>query len=194
MDGTLVDSGVVVERVWEKWAARNGLDLSTILATSHGRRAVDTVQDYATPDMDVKAEVQWLADEELGDVNGIVAIEGAAALLERLKPDDWALVTSADLALAKLRLGAAGLPLPSTLITSEDVKTGKPSPEGYLLAASRLGAKPEACLVFEDAPAGIQAGLNAGSDVVAITAAQPHAFEAICPSVRDFNAVSFRLS
>ena len=193
MDGTLVDSRLVVERVWEKWAEKNGLDLTAILATSHGRRAMDTVRDFAKPDMDIDSEVAWLAKEEIADVEGIVAIGGAKALLDRLDSDDWAVVTSADRALAIRRLEAAGLPVPKTLITSEDVRRGKPDPEGYTLAASRLGATTAQCLVFEDAPAGIRAGLSAGCDVVAIAAAQPHTFDALCPTIMDFTALSFDL-
>ena len=194
MDGTLVDSRAVVERVWRKWAVRNNLDPAAILEVSHGRRAIDTVCAFSTRTMDVDAEARWLAKEEISDVEGIVAVPGARQLLRQLDPNDWAIVTSADRALASRRLNAAGLPVPRTLISAEDVKNGKPDPDGYNLAAAKLGSTSDRCLVFEDAPAGIEAGLNAGSDVVAITAARPHEFEEMCPSARDFGVVSFRLN
>jgi mannitol-1-/sugar-/sorbitol-6-phosphatase len=54
------------------------------------------------------------------------------------------------------------------LITAVDVTQGKPSPEGYLLAAQRLGVPIVDCVVFEDAEAGILAGLAAGADVVVV--------------------------
>jgi len=194
MDGTLVDSRAVVERVWRKWAVRNNLDLAAILRVSHGRRAIDTVRDFATNTMDVEEEVAWLANEEYTDVEGIVAVPGAAQILMQLSPNDWAVVTSADRNLACRRLTAAGLPVPKTLIAAEDVQFGKPDPEGYELAAEKLGTPLKECIVFEDAPAGIEAGIKAGCDVIAISAARPHEFKELCATVRDFGAVSFRVN
>ena len=55
------------------------------------------------------------------------------------------------------------------LITGDMVKHCKPNPEGYLLGAQQIGIKPENCYVFEDSLQGIQAGLNAGCKVVALT-------------------------
>lgn len=55
------------------------------------------------------------------------------------------------------------------LVTGDMVKNCKPNPEGYLLGAQQIGVKPENCYVFEDSLQGIQAGLNAGCRVVALT-------------------------
>jgi sugar-phosphatase len=76
-------------------------------------------------------------------------------------------VTSADLRLAKARLGAAGLEVP-VLVTMDDLTIGKPDPAGYLLGASRLGVPPEQCLVVEDAEVGLQAARAAGSPTAAL--------------------------
>jgi sugar-phosphatase len=59
--------------------------------------------------------------------------------------------------------------VPEVLVTPERLSRGKPDPEGYLLAARALGAPPADCVVFEDAPAGIEAGRAAGMHVVGIT-------------------------
>jgi HAD superfamily hydrolase (TIGR01509 family) len=64
------------------------------------------------------------------------------------------------------------LPLFDTLVCAGDYAHGKPNPEPFLLAASRLGVEPSACLVFEDADAGIQAATAAGMAWVRIL--QPH--------------------
>lgn len=194
MDGTLVDSRAVVERVWRGWAAEHGLDPEEILTASHGRRSRDTVERFATATMDIEAEATKLESRETDDTEGLVAVAGAAELLARLPADSWALVTSAGRDLARRRLSAVGLPLPDLLISAEDVRAGKPDPEGYRLAAQRLGTKAERCLVFEDAPAGIAAGLAAGSTVVAIRAARPLPFDPECPEAENFTEVSFRLS
>jgi sugar-phosphatase len=55
------------------------------------------------------------------------------------------------------------------LVTADQVEHGKPAPDPYLLAAERLGVDPAACLVLEDAPAGIAAGRAAGMTVWAVT-------------------------
>ncbi len=54
------------------------------------------------------------------------------------------------------------------IVTAEDVPEGKPAPDIFLEAARRMGARPEDCLVFEDAPAGVQGALAAGMWVIAI--------------------------
>ena len=54
------------------------------------------------------------------------------------------------------------------LVAVEDVRRGKPDPEGFLAAARRLGAPPARCVVFEDAAAGLMAAAAAGMTAVAI--------------------------
>ncbi|MFS8050207.1 HAD family hydrolase [Rhizobium sp. BR 314] len=190
MDGTLVDSRAVVERVWSGWARRHGLDLQKILAVSHGRRTIDTVRQFDLPGMDPADEARQLEAIEAEEDEGIVAVCGAQQFVDQLGNEQWAVVTSAGRSLAVKRLTAAGLPIPEILITAQDVVRGKPDPQGYLLAAERLSVSPGRCLVFEDAPAGIEAGLRAGCDVVAIKAAQPFPFDSPCRSILDFSSVA----
>jgi mannitol-1-/sugar-/sorbitol-6-phosphatase len=66
------------------------------------------------------------------------------------------------------------LPMPAVLVGAGEVTRGKPSPEGYLRAAAGLGFAPGACVVVEDAPAGIEAGLAAGMRVLALRTTDPH--------------------
>ena len=115
--------------------------------------------------------------EEMDDVEGIEQIAGVAAFLAALPPHRWAVVTSAPRALALRRIAAAGLPTPPLLVAAEDVTQGKPAPDCFVLAATRLGVDARDCLVFEDAPAGIAAAEAAGAGVVVITAthARTHA-------------------
>ena len=74
---------------------------------------------------------------------------------------------------AWLRQAGADLPEPRVLVSAEDVREGKPSPDGYLRAAELLGVPPSACLVLEDAPAGIEAARAAGTIVVALSTTHP---------------------
>ena len=193
MDGTLVDSHAVVERAWRQWALKHGVSAEKILAASHGRRTQETVQLFASEGMDVQREASELEAAEIADVNDIRPIPGALELLRWIPKADWAVVTSATRELASRRLLTAGLPLPSLLISAEDVTIGKPHPQGYLQAVEGLRARADDCLVFEDAHAGILAARAAGCDVVAIAALHPHHFEADCPTVVNFHWISFSL-
>ncbi|MEX5573558.1 HAD-IA family hydrolase [Pseudomonas lijiangensis] len=177
MDGTLLNSVISAERVWTKWARKHGIDVETFLPTIHGVRSIDTVRRQNLPGIDAEQEAEAISQAEIEDVEGVVAIEGVAAFLASLPKDRWAMVTSAPLALAQARMGAAGLALPDIVITAEDVTQGKPAPDGFLLAAQRLGVAAQDCLVFEDAPAGIAAAKAAGASVVVITAAHLHPYE-----------------
>lgn len=168
MDGTLVDSTAIVEQVWSEFAVRYGLDFAEILRTSHGVQAGDTVRRFAPAGADVVAITAELGAAERVRTEGIVALPGAAELLRTLPGDAVALVTSADRILADIRMDAAGLAMPATAVTAELVTHGKPHPEGYLQAAKLLGVDPADALVFEDAPAGIAAGLAAGIRTVAV--------------------------
>ncbi|KAK0361032.1 hypothetical protein LTR94_024934 [Friedmanniomyces endolithicus] len=166
MDGTLITSTKAAERVWTRWALRHGLDVETFIPTIHGVRAIDTIRRQNLPDIDLEAEVAFVERGEIEDVEGVEPIPGAIDFVSRLPSDRWAIVTSASVPLARARLKAAGVTPPNLMITAEDVDAGKPDPGGYLKAASRLGFDIADCLVFEDAPAGIQAGEAAGADVV----------------------------
>ncbi|MBJ7499873.1 MAG: HAD-IA family hydrolase [Sphingopyxis sp.] len=168
MDGTMIDSTLVAERIWSEWAERNGADASALLAAVHGVRAVDTVRRFARAGTDAEAEAIRLTEAEIAAVDGILPVPGIEAFIAMLPADRWAVVTSAPRALAEARFRAAGLPVPATMVAAEDVRRGKPDPEGYLNAAALLGVAIGACLVFEDAPAGIAAAKAAGADVVAV--------------------------
>ncbi len=168
MDGTLVNSTAVVERQWRRWAAAHRLDADPILAVAHGRRTIETMRQVA-PHLNLPEQEAARFDEEEGrDTEGIVPVADAGHVLDSLPRDKWAVVTSAGLHLAQTRLAFAGLPLPSILVSADDVREGKPHPEGYLLAARRMDVRNDRCLVIEDTPAGIEAGIAAGMQVLGI--------------------------
>ena len=172
MDGTLVDSEAVVRRVWRRWADRLGVDVNRAYAIMHGRQAYATMAELL-PDRPMelnRADGRRLLAEEAADVAGIVPIPGAPAFLAALAGLPHALVTSADLRLARVRMAAAGLPMPPVRVTAESVSASKPDPECFLKGAAELGVDPADCVVFEDSAAGITAGRAAGMRVVGIGA------------------------
>ena len=169
LDGVLVDSSQCITRHWQEWADRHSLDIDEIMQVAHGLRSGDTMR-LVAPHLDIEAEErQYMAMEET-DHEGVTAIDGARQVLARLPAESWAIVTSGSARLARGRLAYVGLPVPNVLVTAEDVKDGKPSPEPYLLGAKRLGVPFDKCVVIEDAPAGIQAGKSAGMRVIGIAA------------------------
>lgn len=168
MDGMLVDSTAVVESVWRDFCAEYGLDTQAAIAYAHGRQTIDTLTHFIGAGEKTNKIATSLEEVEINMTEGVTEVKGAAALLSKLPPDSWALVTSAGRMLAENRMKAANLPLPIVMVCAEDVMTGKPSPEGYIKAALALGLEPGECVVFEDASAGIKAGLASGASVIAV--------------------------
>lgn len=170
MDGTLVNSDAVVERVWRRWALRHGLDPEEALKVVHGRQGYATMAVLlpGRPMEQNHAENRELLAEETADLDGVVPVPGAPAFLAALAALPHALVTSADAALARARMGAAGLRMPDVRVTAESVSASKPDPEGFLKGAAELGFAPRDCVVFEDSEAGVEAGRAAGMRVVGV--------------------------
>jgi sugar-phosphatase len=167
LDGVLVDSAEVVERTWRRWAGRHGLDPADVIRAAHGRRTIETVRLLA-PHLAADDEVAALAASESTETDGVYEVPGARELLESLPPRSWAVVTSGIRPVAELRLRHTQLPTPPVLVTADEVRHGKPHPEGYLTAAARLGVDPARCIVVEDTPPGIDAAHAGGMRVVAV--------------------------
>lgn len=177
MDGTILNSIAAAERVWSRWAEGMGLDVVKFLPYMHGKRGIDTISSLNLPGIDPQVEADKVLAGEIEDVEGVVPIPGAVEFLAALPPEQWSIVTSSPLPLAKRRLAAAGIPEPARFVTAEDVTIGKPNPQGYLLGAKRLGVSPQDVLVFEDVLAGVQAGEGAGSEVMVIAETHTHPIE-----------------
>lgn len=172
LDGTLVDSLPVVERSWCHWADRHGIDHQDVLNFIHGKQAITSLRHFlpGRSEDEIQSEFTYLEQIEAADTYGIVALPGAIELLQHLNEAHipWAIVTSGSVPVAHARHKAAGLPLPEVFVTAERVKRGKPEPDAFLLGAELLGLHPADCVVVEDAAAGVLAGLNAASHVIAV--------------------------
>ncbi|QES45776.1 phosphatase [Streptomyces venezuelae] len=172
-DGTLVSSLESVYRCWSRWAQEYGITAEEFAAVElHGRPAAEIAADLLPPEKLAEA-VARIDELEVADVaGGVVLLPGTRELLESLPADRWAVVTSATRALGEARLAEVGL-RPGLVIAADDITRGKPDPEPFLLAAAKLGVDPARCVVFEDAPAGLQAGRAAGMKTVALTTTHP---------------------
>lgn len=189
MDGTLVDSRQIVERMWLLWATEHGLRPEDVLAVAHGRRTLETMA-LVAPALATAEEAARLDAIEATQEGGEQAVPGAVTLLADLPAGRWAIVTSASRAIAAARLRAVGLPLPRIMVCAEDVAAGKPAPDGYLRAAAQLNADPSRCVVVEDTPAGVQAGRAAGSFVIGLrtTYASLESCDLVLRDLRDVRA------
>lgn len=171
MDGVLVDSTPAVARVWTHWAQRHNLDAASAVRLAHGRPSLASIQELL-PRADAAthlAENKWMEREEIEDVEDVVALPGAKDLLAALVPGQVTVVTSATRALAEVRLRAAGLwEHVHHMVTSTDIRNGKPDPEPYLKGAAALNLPAHDCIVIEDAPSGARAGRAAGARVIAV--------------------------
>lgn len=174
LDGVLVDSATCIERHWRRWAAQHHLDSDEIIRFAHGRPTVETIR-LVAPHLPAEAEAARLDADEAVDTDGVLAVQGAAQLVRSLPPNAWAIASSGTRNTALSRLRHTGVPLPSVLITADDVEHGKPNPEAYLLAAAKLDVTPEKCLVVEDAPTGIRSAHAAGMRAIALGTTHPQA-------------------
>ncbi|MFF8658553.1 HAD family hydrolase [Streptomyces huasconensis] len=189
-DGTLVSSLESVYRCWTRWAREYGITAEEFARVElHGRPAAEIAADLLPPEQ-VGGAVARIEELEVSDVaGGVRLLPGTRELLESLPADRWAVVTSATRVLAEARLAEVGI-RPGLLIAADDITRGKPDPEPYLLAAEKLGADPARCVVFEDAPAGLQAGRAAGMTTVALATTHAAAELSADVLVEDLSAVS----
>lgn len=189
MDGVLISSIGGVVRCWRVWAERYSIPGWESYEIPHGTRAIDIIRQLR-PDLDeagVHEGLRLIEDLEIDDVSDLKVLPGVRELLATLPPERWSIVTSATRRLLLGRLKAAELPLPQHIIAGDEVVHGKPHPEPYMTGAKLLGFEPAECIVFEDAPAGVGAGVAAGCRVLGVLgtheAAQLTACTWIVPSL-----------
>jgi sugar-phosphatase len=170
------------------------MEIADAIHTAHGRRAIETVR-LLRPDLDEVAEQRYLEDLEIADNEGLEILGGVKPLLQMLPEKCWTVVTSATERLARSRMKAGGIPIPSRMITADMVSRGKPDPEPYLRGAELLGLKPSDCLVIEDSASGAKAGHAAGCKVLATLFS--HSLESLTAAdwiVRSLEDVRFTLA
>lgn len=172
----------------EAWCQENGILFSEIKDSNHGSRSVDTVGAVA-PHLDSKKAAEEIETLERAALTDLEEIRGARGFLSQIPYGRWGVATSSYLLTAKAKLSAAGVPVPNVLVGADSVKKGKPHPEAYLMASSKLGFLPEECLVFEDSETGIRSALRAGCSVVVVGGSQDYVDDRIVGSVPSFDDI-----
>lgn len=196
LDGTLVDSYRDAEHCWSDWADSVGVGDDFDLSRYYGRKRADIIRDLL-PDLS-EAEIADHAKQvrlaEGAYTGQTVALPGAGELLNSLPADRWAIVTSNDTEVAQARLRAAGLPVPTVLVSEDEVTHAKPHPEAFLLGASRLGIDPPTAIAVDDSPIGIEAANAAGSVTIGVRFRHDNAALAAAHAVYDnVGSIPFQL-
>ncbi|MDD6551237.1 MAG: HAD family phosphatase [Lachnospiraceae bacterium] len=176
MDGTLVDSMWMWPQIDKEFLNSRGFEVPADLkddidGLSMWDDAIYFKKRFGFKDSEQELIDSWNQMALHHYENDTPLKPGAKEFLEYLKSKKTkrGLVTSNSLVLCEASLKANGVYDDfDTFVTSEDVKHGKPDPEGYLIAARELGVDPSECLVTEDLPAGITAARRAGMKVVSI--------------------------
>lgn len=137
LDGVLIDSFELHQRVWQQWALGHGLDPTPVFEATFGRRPVDTIQTVAG---------HLMPEEELARLDALLDAEADAVSLQpgaleavrcaSLGP--WAVVTSTEQRRARAYPTRLSCSVPEIVIGGTDVRNGKPAPDGYLAAAEQL--------------------------------------------------------
>jgi len=175
-DGTLVDSMPAHFEAWCQALALHGAGgvfREDVFFAMGGRPSTDIVEELNSEyDLKLNPESIAIAKREayLKRLKSITLIEEVATFAESLRGRvPMAIATGSNRMVVEKTLQAVGInDWFDEVVSSEDVKEGKPAPDVFLRAAELLGVPPEKCLVLEDAPAGILAAQRAGMKVVVI--------------------------
>ena len=181
MDGTMVDSMPWHARSWVAFAREVGVpppDAGFFRRTT-GLTGVEVMREFfgERPVAELRACVERkeaIYREMFGPAFREVPGFGAFADAARGAGVKVACATAGDadnIAFVLERLGRHGFF--DAVVGAHDVERGKPHPDLFLLAAQRMGVDPADCLVFEDAPHGIEAARRAGMRAVAIATTLP---------------------
>jgi HAD superfamily hydrolase (TIGR01509 family) len=175
MDGLLVDSERLELRVWRAAAADHGVAMSHerfCTFVGHGSDVTNAMlADYYGADFDVAAfrATCHARMRVIVEAEGVPLRPGAREWLAFVasRGIPLAVATSSGPALVEQRLRELR-PAFAAVVTRADVARGKPHPDLYLEAASRLGLAPASCLALEDSPTGARAATAAGMPVIVV--------------------------
>ena len=180
-DGVLVDSLPFHQQAWVELGRREGLDITDeFIHKTFGMTNPSIFELLLGNRVDAATLARYsdLKEECYRDLarGRIQLLSGAREMLDRLTSSGFLLAVGTSGVRPNIELTIAECGLTgrfSSIASLEDISRGKPDPEVFLLAAERLGVPPERCVVFEDAPAGVEAGKRAGMKVVALTTTRP---------------------
>jgi len=178
LDGTLVDSEDYHWRSWQHAMAADGLPVTfDQFRATFGQRNESILRGWLGPDAPLDrisriADAKEVEYRRLAAALGLTPLPGAAEWLVRLQAAGWkqAIASSAPRLNVDVMLRALHLERYfDAIVSSEDVTVGKPDPQVFLAAATRLDVPAARCIVVEDAAAGIEAARRAGMRSIGVS-------------------------
>ena len=178
LDGTLVDSGDYHWRAWRDTMRAERVEITyQQFLDSFGQKNDRILTNWlgadVTPETVARVgDAKEALYRHLAAIAGLTPLPGAAAWVERLYHAGWrqAIASSAPAENVRVMLGALDLDRYfDAIVSAEDVTAGKPDPQVFLAAAGKLNVPPAACVVVEDAAAGIEAARRAGMKCVGVS-------------------------
>ena len=184
-DGVIIDSHNQHEKSWSKLAEEENEVLpDDFFKMTFGMRNENIIPNFFGNWIDVtnQEEVTRLADRkeeiyrEIIISDGIEPLPGVRDLLQSLKSEEIACSIASSTPIANIETVMGMIELSDyfdAITAAEDVSNGKPNPEVFLKAAEKIKVDPKNCVVFEDAHVGIEAGLAANMQVIAVATTHP---------------------
>ena len=178
MDGVLIDTQESIIAFWQRLASEHDIHLSQDDIDQHisGRSAHHTITTLLSHLDDQEQQAAYRALHDYEASLQYEEVSGAIALLKELKlfHVPVALVTGAGRWKAGIVVQQLGLePFLTAQVTGDDIHQSKPAPDGFLVAARRLGKQPQACIVFEDAVNGVLAARAAQAICIGVQTTAP---------------------
>jgi beta-phosphoglucomutase family hydrolase len=178
LDGTLVDSGDYHWRAWRDTMRAEGLEITYQQFLDSFGQKNDRILTHWFGGAAAAETITRVGDakealyRQLASLEGLTPLPGAAAWIVRLHHEGWrqAIASSAPAENVRVMLDVLELDRYfDAVVTAEDVTAGKPDPQVFLAAAGKLGVPAAACVVVEDAAAGIEAAKRAGMKCVGVS-------------------------
>jgi HAD superfamily hydrolase (TIGR01509 family) len=193
LDGVLVNSMPLHVLAWERYLANLNIQVEDLERRMHGKRNAELVNDLIGSGLPEEvifqhgaAKEQLWRDMLLAEGIDRYRIRGLPEFLERHRDVPKGVASNAEPQNIDFVLDHYQLrPFFQAAVNGLEVRRPKPFPDVYLEAARRLGAEPRDCIVFEDSPTGLQAGLDAGMQVVGVETTSTE-FDGAALQVKDF--------
>jgi beta-phosphoglucomutase family hydrolase len=181
MDGVIVDTAPYHLKAWQEVFQKRGVAFTKEDFRRNFGQRNDTIILNTLGELTLQSEIDAIGREKERKFRNAVRqnikpLPGAIELIKSLAPHGFKLALASSAPIENIKLLTKGLGIDKcfyAIISGGDVTEGKPSPQGFLLAAQRLGVEPKNCIVTEDAIAGITAAKRAGMYCLAVTNTHP---------------------
>ena len=181
MDGVIADTAPYHLRAWQEVFQKRGVNFpEDDFKRNFGQRNDTIIRNTLGKDIS-PSEIDVIAAEKEENFrqrvkNDIKPLPGAIKLIKSLKEHGFTQALASSAPIENIRLVIRGLGIENffqAIVSGREVKEGKPSPQGFLLAAKKLGVEPQDCIVIEDAIAGVAAAKRSGMHCLAVTNTHP---------------------